>query len=475
MEESTLLPLPWRMIRGTARICIVGSQRCFPTVHQELGLRTWCIACYESVSLASGFLVAGAQRVLSTLWRLSDAGSALLLGELYRRLLESRGQESLTQALSNAQTWLRQLRYWQAREHLSLGPTRGSLSHRALLRSLRCRGAVRAAAGEADHTVRLWLAPEPEATEEEEETSGTGTQAAELMAQALHEACFTPSPPTLALLGLSESVSRAPSSPALYPGTGERFTAEHWAELVAAFEVSGGGDDPSHWRLLYSHLFPVAREDKTGWMPERDLWLEYKVPGVGTRRAILHLHFPGPWQELDESRLAQVNARFPNTAGYQYEAHGEVASGIMPTAKMFRITAAKTSPSQGKDPTKWMGGGPGQPPAWLWRSGGELQGLRETDPAPEVTVHGQHMRLYDYYEKEGVLQRFKDLYRLLSAAYAQLEASSASTLWLPLEDEAGGRRVAVGPEPDPEWRPFASPRYWAAFVVAGDGDACGSV
>lgn len=68
----------------------------------------------EAVGLTSALLVAGVRRIVSTLWRVSDTAAALLMARLYQRLIDSRGAESVTSALRNAQVWLRELTFREA-------------------------------------------------------------------------------------------------------------------------------------------------------------------------------------------------------------------------------------------------------------------------------------------------------------------------------------------------------------------------
>ncbi|MDY7013927.1 MAG: CHAT domain-containing protein, partial [Cyanobacteriota bacterium] len=57
----------------------------------------------EYVGLVSAFLKAGASCIVSTLWKVESAASALLMVEFYRQLLAGR---SPVVALKTAQTWL---------------------------------------------------------------------------------------------------------------------------------------------------------------------------------------------------------------------------------------------------------------------------------------------------------------------------------------------------------------------------------
>lgn len=70
-------------------------------------------------------MYAGSPSVVSSLWAVSDLSTALLLIKLYENL---QGQISVTVALKQAQSWLRdltklQLEYWIAQAQLKLDST----------------------------------------------------------------------------------------------------------------------------------------------------------------------------------------------------------------------------------------------------------------------------------------------------------------------------------------------------------------
>jgi CHAT domain-containing protein/tetratricopeptide (TPR) repeat protein len=58
-----------------------------------------------------GFLYAGSSRVLVSLWKVSDRATARLIAEFYRRLLKA--GDSPTEALRQAQNWLRRQPQWE--------------------------------------------------------------------------------------------------------------------------------------------------------------------------------------------------------------------------------------------------------------------------------------------------------------------------------------------------------------------------
>jgi CHAT domain-containing protein len=69
----------------------------------------------EYIGLASGFIMAGAPAVVSSLWRVNDLATSLLMEKFYSILLERRGSEKgtpkvvIAEALCKAQSWVREL------------------------------------------------------------------------------------------------------------------------------------------------------------------------------------------------------------------------------------------------------------------------------------------------------------------------------------------------------------------------------
>jgi CHAT domain-containing protein len=66
----------------------------------------------EFVGLSSGFLYAGCNSVIGTLWTVNDLSTGLLMGEFYRLLKQQEQTQQRTDvalALKQAQRWLRQL------------------------------------------------------------------------------------------------------------------------------------------------------------------------------------------------------------------------------------------------------------------------------------------------------------------------------------------------------------------------------
>ena len=193
-----------------------------------------------------------------------------------------------------------------------------------------------------------------------------------------------------------------------------------------------------------------------------------------TKLIVLHVHYLGTWAELDQTRVAQVNARWPNTANYQYEPHARIQCGIMPTQWMFIATAVKTNPKKKNDPTEWMGGGPNQPPPWRWREDPtrELDSARATIVIPSKPGVAQNLKTY--YEEEGVLLRFQQAHAAM--AHAHSISLPALVFSFPTDVVVGEGKALqplagadVGDASASPARPFASAKHWAAFTVTGDG------
>eukprot|EP00051_Salpingoeca_urceolata_P026068 m.475769 g.475769 ORF g.475769 m.475769 type:complete len:487 (-) comp20398_c0_seq18:3234-4694(-) len=341
-----------------------------------------------AVSLASALLVAGVPRVLSSLWRVSDASAALLVTRVYHHLIKSDGCESLTSALRQAQQWLRGLSYRDAKSELGCilrrGGQRGSVSESVLRGLLTIH----------NQPQTVWLS-----------NAAVGRS----MDEELYEMLLAAVPHTAGCTTTSLGPSGAPAD---QRDNGSKFQLGDWEKFVEAHETGRA-------TLLHSHLFPVENSDKTAWLCERDFWFRCEPArgaestdssGEGTDTSaasaegtdslkpwfvVLHVHFSTSWQSQDESLIAQINARFPNNPGinYQYEPHGAIQQGINTTAKMFRVTAVQTSPSKKNDPTKWMGAqdpDANMPAPWHWRdhpAGPSNRGIVMPDK-PHVTAAG---------------------------------------------------------------------------------------
>jgi len=189
--------------------------------------------------------------------------------------------------------------------------------------------------------------------------------------------------------------------------------------------------------------------------PERDVWFKCElIRGAPPTMVILHVHYLGPWDELDESRIAQVNARFSSSVGaYQYESHPDIQTGIMPQG--YVVTAIKGYDKKNNDPTGWMGGGPNQPPPWVWRDDPD----RSNVGAILLTKgKGPGAQAVPFEYSDALRRRFRDVHDALDLALSAL--SSAQTAMISVD--------AVS-QMDPEARPFASQFYWAGFTVTGWG------
>ncbi|MFE5923212.1 CHAT domain-containing protein [Streptomyces sp. NPDC056468] len=90
--------LDTRMLDGVALVTLTSCQSAVPA---GVPFKD------EPLSLATGFLIAGAQAVLGTLWRVDDLATALYVGRFYHHLLVDR--HPLATALGQAQRWLREL------------------------------------------------------------------------------------------------------------------------------------------------------------------------------------------------------------------------------------------------------------------------------------------------------------------------------------------------------------------------------
>src|SRR5690606_35363441 len=134
---------------------------------------------------------------------------------------------------------------------------------------------------------------------------------------------------------------------------GPKFTQADWDAFVAAFRAGRA-------TFVYSRLFPVESKGEPGRMhPERDFWFRCeREGGAADELVVLHVHYLGSWAARDERLVAQVNARFTNAAAhYQFEGHGAILAGVMPTSHMFRVTACYSDPKpegQTKDATRWL-------------------------------------------------------------------------------------------------------------------------
>ena len=82
-------------------------------LHARKVLRTeGALAFYDG--LPAAMLSSGVPRIVSTLWRVSDVASALLISEMYTRLYQHVGELSVAAALRGAQIWLRELPWGEA-------------------------------------------------------------------------------------------------------------------------------------------------------------------------------------------------------------------------------------------------------------------------------------------------------------------------------------------------------------------------
>lgn len=100
---------------------------------------------------------------------------------------------------------------------------------------------------------------------------------------------------------------------------------------------------------------------------------------------------------------------------------------------------------------------------------------REVDCAGlTIRVHGKDRSLLELYEENGVLQRFRQVQELMMHAYELACRSFHTTFSFPADYGIAGYDPVRPGEfgGDGLVRPFASPKFWAAFVVTGDGARC---
>ena len=75
----------------------------------ETGLNASMTITDEYITLASGFLYAGSPSVVNSLWRVDDFATAWLMIRFYQLLLDEDNNLSISQALKEAQKWLREV------------------------------------------------------------------------------------------------------------------------------------------------------------------------------------------------------------------------------------------------------------------------------------------------------------------------------------------------------------------------------
>ena len=390
----------------------------------------------ENVGIPSALLVAGACCCVAGLWRVDDAATALLMVHMWQLL--NQGQ-SVAMALRNSQNWLRSLRQKAVREQLrSVAP---GVEARWFSGVMRARGVL----------------------------------SSQRMETAIFHPDLTADSGGAGLTELTAKLRGLVPNACTRAGPGTKFTLADWWALAAAFEQSARS-----FRAMYTHLFPTGVDG----MPERDIWFLY-TPGVCNEPvlAIMHIHYLGSWEKCDPSQIAQVNIRFANDPPYFYESHPELQTGVMPTQFMFRVTSTETDASKSKDPTKWMGGrvnsavdgppeGTNQPPPWDWENDPERQDYAPTNIAkspperlPAAAGGGYRTIPLDY--DCDAHRRFRVTHDLMKFAFEMLEPGIA--LELTPGTKAGGRLRDQMLAADEDSQPFASPYFWAGFVITGDG------
>ena len=404
----------------------------------------------ECIGLPAALLSSGVPRVVSTLWRVSDVASALLISEMYTRLDQHKGAGALSvgAALRNAQEWLRNLAWAEA--ETTLGLRFGGEGRARLLRSLRSlRGG-----GSEPVACELLCAPGVDGS----------------LAQRL--------------CSLSRSMAANDTVPDVLRG-GE-FALKDWGDSSnpAADEMSvmrAFAEGRLEW--ICTHAFFMD-----GGMPMRDYWACIRPPAGSTeaeRYVVLHLHYLGTPDAPRHDELAQVNVRFGRTTqNFFYEP--QVQMGMDAGGRSWVVTGHKEKKGADRElDTRWMGPGltagvelkekgwaagtrTRDLPPWRWRSD------RNRDMAGQQ-AEGDGQRVHYTAEEK---RRFAECHDLLVAAEAALQrgfslafdpSSKGIKRDLAFDDgassgDASGETRSAGRAAE---RPFASPMFWAPFDVFG--------
>jgi hypothetical protein len=234
------------------------------------------------------------------------------------------------------------------------------------------------------------------------------------------------------------------------------FGAEDWTAFVAAF--TGGKA-----AFLHSHLYAAATAADA---PTRDYWFRL-APGVVC--VVLHVTFAGTWLERDETCITRVVARYGTRQAAEMYAehggHGPVLAGLPVDAQGFCVTATPD------DATGWMDGRTNAPSPWRFlddpdrTSPTHSGGVVALGPAAAATVP-----LTQLYAETGLTARFRDAHLVLMATHELLAQSFVHLYrFAGVPVQAVGEWDADSPQPDPDFRPFDSPKYWAGVAIAGDG------
>lgn len=390
-------------------------------------------AASENIGIPSALLVAGVPCVVAGLWRVDDAATALLMSKLYELL--HRGA-LVSRALSEAQHWLRGLRAHEVEASLAV------VGNPLLQRWTRSQDhGADPSATVALPPGRLWWSADALRRAGMSSTA----ECSDASAVWRHLCAAASTTPQSDHGGLARGA----------PEPGLQFTEADWSAFADA--VRCGRAEP-----VATHLFPVLRDDRKGTIPERDFWFRADL-ATGPTWVIVHVHYLGSWEELDETRVAQVNVRFPSDTGrYQFEAHPEIASGIMTTPFSFRATAQlPVNPTRKKDPTQWMGGRANEPPPWEWRHDPD----RSKVGPFSLHLPGRHKPTP--FEYDAVMrQRFQDAHDAIALGMDTLAAAPSGELSSTVP--VGGRERDCDMM-NPDDRPFASPLFWAGFIITGWG------
>jgi hypothetical protein len=175
-------------------------------------------------------------------------------------------------------------------------------------------------------------------------------------------------------------------------------------------------------------------------------------------KAVLHIHYNGPFTTNDEGSIAQVTVRFTSTDLYMFNPAQQVAI-VAKKNFAFRPTSENTN-AQKKHFTGYMDS---KPPPWLWRTDPRRE--MQDDPDPFPPNHEKKFPPGFKYSDE-CLQRFRETHDILTWAEKQYHKTSFTKIKVPIELPVGGKALTTLGDDD---HPFENPIYWAGWIVTGDG------
>ena len=395
----------------------------------------------ECVGLATVLLAVGVPRVLASLWLVNDMATSLLVWKLYDELLCNRGQKDLSAALRAAQYWLRTLTVGEIDTKVKLyGQGLGAREFSTLLadRWQRCRTLEPAKAEVAEWTKEtVWLSEFGLSVATEARSREDGPPAAVAALDTDNDKLAKQ---------LCSWNARAAVAGARANGT--KYKAAEWAAFVYAFENRQDPSKVAAFDFIYSHLFPMGQRS----LCERSYWFRHCLPGAGDAViTVLHVHYHTPWGTWPDARhVVQVNVRGVSDTEYQHEPHPLLKTGIMSTKQALILNQL------GKKGTWWSGVNDAPK---LWDS---TLPVRSSETEANVAAYCQSTNLprancdkvlEQLGQVQSVLAVADD--KLKSAASFAVDAATKTGFKLRLKDRA------------PDYKPFESPRYWAAFVLYG--------